>query len=496
MILVTVFLAGCQPTPETDIVVQKDLEQMIDMAQATVSPEIEKQSLVTRYAIKEHIDNEMTEADGKLVIHIDADVRVPDTDIVSIVRVKPGKFSQETVTSLFTLLCGDTPMYQTRDVYTKAEIDAAIVRCRELQSENPGTGRDYEAEIARYVDQYESAPEVIEEIPSDGTLEENAIYADSETQEGFLGNNTMLEARSVSSDMFWEKGKLFYVWNYSDQTEPVEVVINDPYEGTDREITMDPSYSAYMTYVDYDRDFEWSYEGMRYVGADDAVPEEAQPYLSTTPMGAKEIAERFFTEAQIPFCVQDILLIGSDTPENIGEVKYAYRLECVRQVSRVNSAVAQGSGSGGDGDATMPYWPYEHMMMYVDNDGIYQLDWTAPYEIADTVVENANLLPFSDIENTFFEMMKVTCEPEAHNELVNSITINVNRVELQLYRISEQNHNESGLLVPVWCFYGSKTVDEQVQNEGMMHDWESGTPLCFLIVNAVDGTIINSDEGY
>jgi len=308
-IIITVLLAGCQSTPDKPVVIQKDMEQMIEKAQTTVSPEIKKQSLVTRYAIKEHIDKEMTEADGKLVIHIDADVHVPDSDIIPIVRVKPGRFFQDTVTSLFSLLCGDTPMYEARDAYTKAEIDAAIIRCRELQSENPGTGRDYESEIARYVDQYESAPEVIEDIESDGTLKDNIIYADRENQEGFLGNNTILRAKSVPADMFWEKGKYFSIWNYSDQTEPIEVVINDPYEGVDREIMMDPRYSSDITYVDYGRDLDWDYQDIRYLNEDDLVSEEAKQYLTTTPMQAKEIAESFFMEAQIPFCVQDILLI-------------------------------------------------------------------------------------------------------------------------------------------------------------------------------------------
>ena len=279
---IIVLLPACQSTPEEPVVIQKDMEQMIEKAQATVSPEIEKQSLVTRYAIKEHIDKEMTEADGKLVIHIDADVRVPDTDTVPIVRVKPGRFSQETVASLFSLLCGDTPMYEVRDVYTKAEIDEAIVRCRELQRENPGTGRDYESEIARYVEQYDSAPEKIEEVLTDGTLKENVIYIDEDNEEGFLGNNTIVEAKSVPSDVFWEKGKYFSVWNYSDQTEPIIVEINDPYETEKKgEYTLDPTYSSHMTYTDYDRCFEWDYQDMRYLNEDGPVPEEAQQYLTT-----------------------------------------------------------------------------------------------------------------------------------------------------------------------------------------------------------------------
>ena len=134
--IVSVLLVSCQATPEKEIVVQKDMEQMIEKAQATVSPEIEKQSLVTRYAIKEHIDNQMSEADGKLKISIDADVFVPDTDVIPMVSVQPGRFSQETVSALFSALCGDTPMYETRNEHTKEEIQQVILETKKI------TGKD------------------------------------------------------------------------------------------------------------------------------------------------------------------------------------------------------------------------------------------------------------------------------------------------------------------------------------------------------------------
>ena len=502
MILAAVLVTGCQATPEKEVVVQKDMEQMIEKAQATVSPEIEKQSLVTRYAIKEHIDNQMSEAEGKLKISIDADVFVPDTDIIPMVSVQPGRFSQETVSALFSALCGDTPMYETRNEHTKAEIDEAIIKLKELKSKAEGTGRDFDSEIEQLTEQYDSAPEEIEDVLSDGLLIEKEIYADVDSKEGYLGTNTIFTARSVPSDIMFSQGKFFFVYNNSDQTEPVEVTFVDPHEGQEWTDTIPVIYNSSMTYIEYERQLEWSWDSMKYLEDEDPIPEEAKGVLNLTPDRAKEIAESFFTEVQIPFGVQDILMISDDMSETMGltessgentKKKYAYRLTCVRQAGGVN--VATIDADDGKEEAYAPYWPIESITIYIDNEGIYELDWGGLYKMGETVVENANLLPFSDIEDTFFNMMVVMYEPEARNELTNEVSINVKRVELQLCRIAQQDEFESGLLVPVWCFYGNKTVDEQVVNEGMMYDWESGAPMCFIVINAVDGSVIEIDNG-
>jgi hypothetical protein len=75
-------------------------------------------------------------------------------------------------------------------------------------------------------------------------------------------------------------------------------------------------------------------------------------------------------------------------------------------------------------------------------------------------------------------------------------------VQLGLYRVREQNSFDTGLLVPAWFFTGTLTYSESVQAERLQigfQDWEtfrfdSLNPL--LIVNAVDGSIIDPQKGY
>ena len=114
-------LIACQPTPEVDAVRKKNQSEMIEMAQAApetvpqrnevvhVQVEADAPDYRALYDIPEHLIQEITGAEGRLVVHIDADVQVPD-HAMPIVRVHPVDFSQEFVYRIWDRLIGDAPM--------------------------------------------------------------------------------------------------------------------------------------------------------------------------------------------------------------------------------------------------------------------------------------------------------------------------------------------------------------------------------------------------
>ena len=60
-------------------------------------------------------------------------------------------------------------------------------------------------------------------------------------------------------------------------------------------------------------------------------------------------------------------------------------------------------------------------------------------------------------------------------------TIEIDRIELGLMRVYEQNNLDTGVIVPVWDFYGK------------INGKSEGT---YLTINAVDGSIIDRVGGY
>lgn len=481
-------LAGCQATPEQPVVIQKDTEQMIEKARETLAPETEKLPLTERYAVKEHLKKTITELDGKLVIDVDADVGVPATDRLSIVRVVPANHSQETVYALFNALCGDTKMYKSRETedgarFTKAEIDDILVTLNKEISDAQGSGGDeneimsLQDEVDYYKRTYTDAPDSIEDTPSDGTLEGNDVYCG----ETLAGKNTRVFAVEYPGKYYDYQGKFFNLYNNSDQSEPVEYK-----SANGKQKTSYPLYDAHLEYFDerYYKDLEyWERSKWKRVYSSGDLTQGELDKAGLTPEQAAAAAEKLFADVQIPFSVTGLFYVDISEP--------CYMLDCSRQVNGTNLTTA-GEGVGGDG--LSPYWSYEKMNIVVSSEGIIYFRWYSPYEVKETTVESATLKPFEDIESIFYTMMKTIYAPAAKQE--NGTTINVSYVSLQLQRIKLKDDNSEGLLTPVWCFYGVRTVDEAIKNPGMVSDWAAMGYTPLLIVNAVDGSVIDLEKGY
>ena len=99
----TILLAACQPTPEKQVVIQKDMEQMIEKAIA--APEVqpaeevkqsdaakEKNPLYDKLGIPERWIAGDEALNGKFVIKADTDIALPEADKLPIVRVQAGRF--------------------------------------------------------------------------------------------------------------------------------------------------------------------------------------------------------------------------------------------------------------------------------------------------------------------------------------------------------------------------------------------------------------------
>ena len=94
-------------------------------------------------------------------------------------------------------------------------------------------------------------------------------------------------------------------------------------------------------------------------------------------------------------------------------------------------------------------------------------------------------MDFADVTDIFQKMFAVKYDGE-------DMDVTIDAVRLSYMRVSEQDKNYTGLLVPVWDFYGSQT-------------WTlgNGEPYTFcdpdaslLTINAIDGSIIDRSLGY
>lgn len=131
-------------------------------------------------------------------------------------------------------------------------------------------------------------------------------------------------------------------------------------------------------------------------------------------------------------------------------------------------------------------WSQESLILRVNDDGIVGVDYNSPISIKETVVDKSNIKDFSEIKTSFENMVTILYASEIDIDR----TIKIDRVELGYALISEQGSFDTGLLVPVWNFYGMWGYNYDFNMQG-----KSGSGD-LVTVNAIDGSIINRENGY
>ena len=503
--LAAVLLTGCTKASQADITAKSNTERLEDAAVVTLaytpasqpaqeevaatpvetvgstglrydevavptSPLYDLLGASTRYSV------DLTPKSDIVKIIVDADVYLPNTLEMPTLHVEPRDFTQEEVTKLFNALCGDTVMYKAQEQMTKAEISERIA---DVESEmQTATDKDrikkLESNLACWKEDYEKAPETVEKQISDGTLEERQLGIGE-----YLGKYKALDAYEHQEGYYTYGGKAFHVYGQT-YDKNTKSSYDFPIGGSIWYIR-DQAFGQYL-----------NYNVRKWIVDETAVPADAAG-LKMTPVEARKLVEAFWTDNGF----EDMAVIGvyltrnSDTgnggdrkvPDPYGD-NSAYVVACGRSID----GILPPPPCHGD-----PHWGFESCTFTITDNGIENFNWYSPYAYGEYVTQSSALMTFDKIDEIFRKMMLVKYDEHNSNDLT-SATYRVDRVALEMSRVTNRKSSEKGLLVPVWNFYGSYYFTyEHGGNFGS--DDREGFPSPLLRINAIDGNIIEPRYG-
>lgn len=427
MVITTVFVfAACQVTPEEPIVVKKDTERLVEQAGAQ-----EGGTNLTELGIPEgQYTFDTTGANGKLRIHVDADILKPDVSSMPITKVSMGLFSQEQVTGIFNYLFPDEkPKYDFGQVETKADIEQEILLLKKQLSDGDYDGSEDELKdkIAKMEEAHQAAPDTAPEGGvSDGTL----------TRFGSESSDSTSRALSVSDD------------EYS-----LHIFTHTSIEGVNgMQLPTMYYYSKAPDRVYTTRNI------IRTNGTN--LPEAAAKSLTIPYDEAQALCVGFFEAAGFSrndFGLADSFVLDDTGADELPGSNYAYRFTYARMFENIPLFFDRaGQLNNADKAFALP-WSYEFIEFTIDSKGIVSVQWRMPVNIGN-IVENASALKsFDEIMDIFEGMMKTSYEGIVLTTFNGDVEfdINVDRVELCLLRIREQGGLQTdGLLIPAWVFSG------------------------------------------
>ena len=185
--------------------------------------------------------------------------------------------------------------------------------------------------------------------------------------------------------------------------------------------------------------------------------------------------------------------IGSYSKEKTTD--YCYQFHYARKINEIPITYTMAWGGAlEDMDSVMETWGYEILNIYVTRDGIHTVEFMNQYDIGEVKTENLNLMSFEEIMKIYEKMMIIQNADVLNYE--NKREYRIDRITFGYSRIYEPStSSQTGLLVPVWDFFGSFSGTSEY--EGVQYDHTNTAKYqSYLTINAVDGSIIDRDLGY
>ncbi len=514
-------LAGCAENPDASIIQNKDFDNLIEEAENTeesVNMEEMSQEVTEKYNTYE---TTIQDDNLHVKVEVNAQVDIPATDQLSVYRVEEQMITQEMLDKVRMTLIPDVTLYDKAVLsqMTKTEIENYIKSCKyeieyiegELEDDNmdevlrkerEGILIEYQQDMADAQASYDSAPNerIFEGYESDYLIKnasdkaieypdtsygnyytnlESDIQVYSAISDGKDGNYIELYAQNSEYGNTIRYRKSSY--DYSDEISLVLVGIQNDcgYKLWPKDESI--SEFAHLEGEELDK---YGYQAVT-ISEEDGMT-QADKLLQDLGIGDFSCIEG---ELYCELLGRELLWVD-ETGGHYSKhyCRELYRFKYVRTVDNtyINNGDDLKHTEGWVGDEYRKNsWGSEEIIIYVSDDGIVGLDYNYPMEIVETVVDKTQMKSFDEIQGIFEEMVAVK---HATDYGLNNIQID--RVELRYYRISEEDNFETGLLVPVWDFIGTKKHEDEYNSE----IWIDNNSI--IKINAIDGSVIDENLGY
>lgn len=473
----TFFATACQPTPESEIVVNKGDGVLEAAALATPLPDTPK---AAPYAAPERYSDSQTFYDGKLAVEFDMEIEIPDVSGYPIYKAAPADFSQEQVDRMVAALMQGQPLTYDDQRETKEEITE-----RRLL---PAKQKLAEARAGKTVSD-DGGPKSIEDLEAYVAMIEQWIVNAPEHRD----EKEMTPAEYSNADALYVKADL-----------------GKPLPATLHVSKIDESgYSRGMEFID----------GVSYIYNGFGRPAEELPIKTTREEAislASELVHNMGAEDFKVAAVGKTTRLGSEY--DIGTEEYqntmAYSVVFTRVLDGIPFTYTPIDQPGIDGEDQVNVMPpdYERIMVIVDDSGIANVFWKGNTAIGDKVNGNVALLPFETVAARAMEQSKVQYAYLIDAERAKYETVKTDRIELSVgkaqlgYMRVRAKDAADYMIVPVWDFYGKSVThynQEDVEalnaKNGHRMDASSETDYAYraiLTINAIDGSVIERNLGY
>ena len=492
VMVLTCFTTACQPTPEEDVVVNKE-DGLSDLIQSTASTssvtEQANDELYTKLEAPEHWSLETTALNDKLNITADVDIELPGVAQLPVATASLSEFTQEDLDKIVNVLGVGNVEWMEHNNLTKENLEQSII--------------DHKAQLAEY--KAEGNDEMVEHM-----------------EENIEGLEQLYIDAPYESELENIEFKIGVISSWEDQTSGnTQRVIG--FEGT-TQVDGQPFYFYAGSDVDGDsvkRVYaNFGSNQVAFGGVDIETPYGISLTEEQAAEQATEIAEQLTDELSLCYITP-----ASSNREDMSR-NWGWACVFMREINGCPTAY-ETTEVGFSLEAINVPVTYEKMIIVMDDTGMVSFTWDIPMTIESIDNPDVSLLSFDEISQRAIEKIAQIHADDVIEDIDSNgvdwgdpgCTANIIKVELGLTRVAKAN-SEDYYYIPVWNFFVDiEHTDEYYERTGtepqkpvsvediefrIENGYSINTCLeykyaegCNVItINALDGSIIDGDLGY
>lgn len=462
------------------------------------NPSVSVNVLAQRLQVPERYTASASSEDGAFELNCDAQILVPNADKVSVWKVRQREFTQEMIDRVTETFFGDLPVWNggTYFTYTKGEALTRLNQLKAWQAEGNTDPYGVIAEAEAIGDMFYADSFDLQDMIDRW----EAIYAEAPEEKDRtevapgLGNSFWINTEGGDTGREYQEGYFDGAVEMDDKTYTYRLKTWDsaPMEIEILRMGDDNLSDSGTWFVPDAANSNSSFPPREEMRAMPGItPEEAQ--CAADAYVEKLGLSQEFSAKSTNLCV----CMGTDDAYAADyRLRYVgWQVDYTRDIDGfpVTDENQEGGGLESMDDTTTVPWCYERLEITVDAQGLLHAYIRNLYEVEEKQIENVEMLPFPEIAGIFEQMMRIQ-NAELDYETYHGFS--VDRVELGYMRIYDPGtDSRSGLMVPVWDFFGTRTAryDYNGEAEEYTNDNEHSS---FMTVNAADGTVIDRNLGY
>ena len=475
-------MGGCQPTPEQEVITQKEnINDVVEKyAGETTQVDTDGENSTRSLSLKEQlgvpdtISFDITIGSGKgKITGKDVVIEMPDVTQAGAASVIRADFSDEELMAMIDKFTGGRTLYEPRPI-TKEDLMESIERTQALINELKANGSEEDQkQIPSLEEEIKFRQQSMDEVLAEADVKAiPAQFPAGEDEVSFLVENTDEELRyevgiskEASAHIVSLSKSRHSVYEYLVTQE----FVRDLFTGEERSKMLDSFETNTCKYTKDD--------------AVDLCMEFLRDYGIST--------ENLFVRSVEPVAYYDPRM--QTVGESLGyEINLNHGVGGLSQTMTDNHIMYMSEDGAvyGENEGRLTY-DYEDIILHVTDDGVVSLQWVNPMEVGEIISDQVTLKSFDEIRPIMEQHLEMAYESYNSDCYENGLSFKVTRISFGLMRVQNKDDEMNYTLIPVWDVFGMIELDDTHSEDEALFMKNS-----VMTINAMDGSIINRNTGY